>query len=98
MTIIYQNDLHAWIFPSSTRMGMAGMARILEPLFKADPNSFYTMAGDLFTGPDFPDDMKGVAVLAVWNRFYERLSNQGFGQRVLMSAGNHEFDYGVPRP
>lgn len=98
VTIVYQNDLHAWVFPSSTQMGMGGMARRLEPMFKENPNAFYTMAGDLFTGPNLPDELKGTAALKIWNRFWESFSRQGFGQRVLISAGNHEFDYGVPDP
>ncbi|MFO7986566.1 MAG: 5'-nucleotidase C-terminal domain-containing protein [Desulfatiglandaceae bacterium] len=98
ITIVYQNDLHAWVSPSSTRMGLGGMARILTPMFKEQPNAFYAMAGDLFTGPDLPEAMKGTAALSIWNRFWEHLSDQGFGQRVLISAGNHEFDYGVPEP
>lgn len=96
VTLVYQNDLHAWVFPSSTRMGLGGMARTLIPIFKAQPNAFYTMAGDLFTGPNLPEAMKGAAALTVWNRFWETLSAKGYGQRVLISAGNHEFDYGVP--
>ena len=42
--------------------------------------------------------MKGSAELAMWNRFREQLENQGYGDRILISAGNHEFDYGVPDP
>ena len=98
VTIVYQNDLHGWVFPASTRTGMADMAAILTSMFNQQPNAFYTMAGDLFTGPDLPQAMKGSAALGVWNRFWEALSNQGFGERVLISAGNHEFDYGVPEP
>ena len=63
VTIIYQNDLHGWLFPSSTRVGMIEMARILTPLFENNHNSFYAMSGDLFTGPNLPDEMKGVSEL-----------------------------------
>ena len=28
VTVVYQNDLHGWIFPSSTRVGMAKMAQM----------------------------------------------------------------------
>jgi len=98
VTIVYQNDLHAWVFPCSTQMGMAGMARRIEPIFKKNPNAFYTMAGDLFTGPILPDNLKGTGALGIWNRFWKAMAHQGFGQRVLISAGNHEFDYGVPEP
>ncbi len=98
VTIIYQNDLHGWLFPSSTRVGMVEMARILTPLFEKNPNSFYAMSGDLFTGPNLPDEMKGVSELMIWNHFWRQLDRQGFGERVLISAGNHEFDYGVPAP
>ena len=97
-TIIYQNDLHGWLFPSSTRVGMVEMARILTPLFERNPNSFYAMSGDLFTGPNLPDEMKGVSELMIWNHFWKQFDRQGFGERVLISAGNHEFDYGVPAP
>lgn len=98
VTIVYQNDLHGWIFPSSTRMGMAGMARVLKPLFQREPSSFYAVSGDLFSGPYLPEKMKGMAELSIWNHFFKQLDDQGFGRRVLISAGNHEFDYGVPAP
>jgi len=98
VTIIYQNDLHGWLFPSSTRVGMVEMARILTPLFEKNPNSFYAMSGDLFTGPNLPDEMKGVSKLMIWNHFWRQLDRQGFGEKVLISAGNHEFDYGAPAP
>ena len=98
VTIIYQNDLHGWLFPSSTRLGMVEMARILTPLFKKNPNSFYAVSGDLFTGPNLSDEMKGVSELMIWNHFWRQLDRQGFGERVLISAGNHEFDYGIPTP
>ena len=98
VTIIYQNDLHGWLFPSSSRVGMGEIARIITPVFKKHPNSFYAMAGDLFTGPTLPDRMKGVSELNIWNHFWKQLEKQGFGQRVVISAGNHEFDYGVPAP
>lgn len=98
VTIIYQNDLHGWLFPSSTGVGMVEMTRILSPLFRENPNSFYAMSGDLFTGPNLPDKMKGLAELEIWNHFQREMEGQGFGDRVLISAGNHEFDYGVPAP
>ena len=98
VTIIYQNDLHGWLFPSSTRIGMAQIARIITPVFEKNPNSFYAMSGDLFTGPSFPDRMKGVSELNIWNYFWEQFEKQGFGDRLVISAGNHEFDYGVPAP
>ena len=97
-TIIYQNDLHGWLFPSSSRVGMVGMLGILMPLFEKNPNAFYAMSGDLFTGPDFMPQMKGVLELRMWNHFWKHLANNGFGDRVLISAGNHDFDYGVPVP
>ena len=98
VTIVYQNDLHGWIFPSSTRVGMDGMARILKPLFQREPSSFYAVSGDLFTGPFLPQKMKGMAELSIWNHFFKQLDGQGLGRRILISAGNHEFDYGVPDP
>jgi len=98
VTIIYQNDLHGWLFPSSTRVGMIEMAQILPPLFENNHNSFYAMSGDLFTGPNLPGEMKGVSELMIWNHFWKQLDRQGFGERVLISAGNHEFDYGILAP
>ena len=98
VTIIYQNDLHGWLFPASTRVGMSEIARIIMPLFEKRPNSFYAMAGDLFTGPNFPEGKKSVLELNMWNHFWKRFAKQGFGERVVISAGNHEFDYGVPAP
>ena len=97
-TIIYQNDLHGWLFPSSSRVGMVEMSEILMPLFEKNPNAFYAVSGDLFTGPDFMPQMKGVLELRVWNHFWKHLANNGFGDRVLISPGNHDFDYGVPAP
>jgi len=98
VTIIYQNDLHGWLFPSSTRVGMVEMAQILTPLFEKTPHAFYAMSGDLFTGPNLPDRMKGVSELNIWNHFWKRLNDQGLGDRAVISAGNHEFDYGAPAP
>ncbi len=98
VTIVYQNDLHGWIFPSSTRQGMAEMARILTPLFRKESSSFYAVSGDLFTGPYLPEEMKGKAELSIWNHFWQQMADQGVGDRILISAGNHEFDYGVPEP
>ena len=97
-TLIYQNDLHGWLFPSSSRVGMAEMAEILMPLFEKNPNSFYAMSGDLLTGPDFAPEMKGVTELRLWNHFWKHLAAKGFGDRVLISAGNHDFDAGVLAP
>lgn len=98
LSIVYQNDLHGWIFPSSNGVGIDKTADLLSRLFRDEPSSFYAVAGDLFTGPNLPDSMKGEAELKVWNRFRDQLSNQGFGDRIFLSAGNHEFDYGVPAP
>ncbi|MBW1779853.1 MAG: bifunctional metallophosphatase/5'-nucleotidase [Deltaproteobacteria bacterium] len=98
VTIVYQNDLHGWLFPSSTKAGVVQVAQILTPLFKKNPNSFYAMAGDLFTGPNLPENMRGVSELKMWNYFWDRFARQGLGERVVISAGNHEFDYGVPAP
>lgn len=98
VTIIYQNDLHGWLFPASTRVGISEIARIITPVFEKNPNSFYAMSGDLFTGPNLPEGMKGVSELDIWNHFWGRFAKQGFGERVVISAGNHEFDYGVPAP
>ena len=97
-TLIYQNDLHGWLFPSSSRVGMVKMADILMPLFEKDPNAFYAMSGDLFTGPNFAPKFKGVTELRMWNHFWKQFAGRGFGDRVLISPGNHEFDYGVPAP
>jgi 2',3'-cyclic-nucleotide 2'-phosphodiesterase (5'-nucleotidase family) len=97
-TIIYQNDLHGWLFPSSSRVGMVEMAEILAPLFEENPNAFYAVSGDLFTGPDFTPQMKGFLELRMWNHFWKHLADKGFGDRVLISPGNHDFDYGVPAP
>ena len=94
-TLIYQNDLHGWLFPSASRVGIVGMTGILEPLFEKNPNAFYAMSGDLFTGPDFAPQEKGVAELRLWNQFWKNLADKGFGERVLISAGNHDFDHGV---
>lgn len=98
VTIVYQNDLHGWLFPSSTRVGMQRMLRTLISIFEKEHSSFYALSGDLFTGPPVPDSMKGTSELAIWNRFWEELASRGLGHRVLVSAGNHEFDYEVPVP
>jgi len=98
VTLIYQNDLHGWLFPSSSRVGMVEIAGILMPLFEKNPNAFYAMSGDLLTGPNFAPKLKGVTELRMWNHFWKHFVNKGFGERILISAGNHEFDYGVPAP
>ena len=96
VSIIYQNDLHGWLFPASNRAGIRDTADMLADLFRNEPNSFYAVSGDLFKGPDLPKHMRGIAELAMWNRFWEQLEIQGYGDRIVISAGNHEFDYGVP--
>ena len=98
ITILYQNDLHGWLFPSSTRVGVVELAGILTAVFEKNPNSFYAMSGDLFTGPNFEASSRGKAELTLWNHFWAYLAKNGFGNRVLISAGNHDFDYGVPEP
>lgn len=98
VTIIYQNDLHGWIYPSSDRVGLDGMARMLVPLFIEHPRAYYAMSGDLLTGPHLPPSWKGVAERDIWNHFCRHLADLGFGDRIFLSAGNHEFDYGLPEP
>ena len=98
VSIVYQNDLHGWLFPASNRSGIRDTAEMLADLFKSEPNSFYAVSGDLFKGPDLPENMKGTSELAIWNRFREQIEARGYGNRILISAGNHEFDYGVPDP
>ncbi|MFH1241416.1 MAG: 5'-nucleotidase C-terminal domain-containing protein [Pseudomonadota bacterium] len=77
---------------------MTTMARTLAQLFEREPSSFYAVSGDLFFGPNLPQDMKGKAELSIWNHLCRHLEDQGLGGRILISAGNHEFDYGVPDP
>lgn len=96
--IIHQNDLHGWLFPAGNRNGLGEMAKLLEDLFREEPSSFYAMAGDLFTGPDLPAAQKGKMETELWNAFWRHMSEKGFGERVIWSLGNHEFDYGVPDP
>ncbi len=96
VSIIYQNDLHGWLFPASNRAGIRDIADMLADLFRNEPNSLYAMSGDLFKGPDLPLNMQGSSELEMWNRFREHLETMGYGDRILISAGNHEFDYGVP--
>ena len=98
VSIVYQNDLHGWLFPASNRAGISDTADMLANLFRNEPNSFYAVSGDLFKGPDLPEYMKGSGELAMWNRFREQLEIQGYGDRIVISAGNHEFDYGVLNP
>ncbi len=98
VSIIYQNDLHGWLFPASNRAGIRDTADVISGLFRSEPNSFYAVSGDLFKGPDLPDSMKGSAELAIWNRFREQIEARGYGNRILISTGNHEFDYGVLDP
>ena len=79
VSIIYQNDLHGWLFPASNRAGIRDTADVLSGLFRSEPNSFYAVSGDLFKGPDLPDNMKGSAELAIWNRFREQFEARGYG-------------------
>jgi 5'-nucleotidase/UDP-sugar diphosphatase len=96
VTLVYQNDLHGWLFPSSTRTGIDRTLLVLTQLFEKEQSAFYAVSGDLFSGPLLPENMKSVSELAIWNRFWEELRALGLGNRVLISAGNHEFDYGLP--
>lgn len=98
VVILHQNDLHGWLFPAGNRNGLSEAARLLEDIFREEPNSFYAMAGDLFTGPDLPAARKGRMETELWNAFHRHLSEKGFGDRVIWSLGNHEFDYGLPDP
>ncbi len=98
VTIIYQNDIHGWVYPASDHVGLMKVANVLRSVFEKEPSSFYAVSGDIFTGPNFPNSMRGKAPLKLWNLFYSRLRMQGYGERILISVGNHEFDYGIVRP
>jgi len=90
VTILHQNDVHAWFFPEETKVSWARMQTMIKEEFIQEPSSVYILAGDLFTGPPFPKELKSVCEYKVWNLFWE-----GFGEmkdRVWISAGNHEFD------
>jgi 2',3'-cyclic-nucleotide 2'-phosphodiesterase (5'-nucleotidase family) len=94
-TLIYQNDVHGWLFPSSFQVGMVEMTDILMPLFEKNPNAFYALSGDLMTGPNFEPRLRGITELRLWNTFWQYFDKRGFGDRVLISPGNHDFDHGV---
>ncbi|MBU4562704.1 5'-nucleotidase C-terminal domain-containing protein [bacterium] len=90
VTILHQNDVHGWFFPEETKVSWARVQEMIKDEFVQEPSSLYILAGDLFTGPPFPKELKSVAEYKVWNLFWE-----GFGEmkdRVWISAGNHEFD------
>lgn len=98
VTVVYQNDLHGWLFPTAGHPGMEAMARVLEGIFEKEPSSLYAMSGDLFMGPDFPEAWRGKAETTLWNAFCIRMKEGGYGDRILLSCGNHEFDYGLQAP
>lgn len=90
VTIFHQNDVHGCFFPDENQVSFANIANMIKEEFILEPSSVYILAGDLFTGPPFPDELKSVCEYKVWNLFWE-----GFGEmknRVMNSLGNHEFD------
>jgi len=90
VTIIHENDVHGWFIPDETNVDWGRVQQMIKDEFMQEPSSLYILTGDLFNGPQWPEELKSVCEYKVWNLFWE-----GFGEmkdRVLISLGNHEFD------
>lgn len=98
VTIYCQNDVHGWMYPDPQKVPWSRLASDLLSAFSAQPNAFYINAGDLVTGPPFPDEMKGKAEAGIWNLFWDEFKARGWQSRVMLALGNHDLDGALPTP
>jgi len=98
VTIFCQNDVHGWMYPDPHVVSWSRLARDLMATFASQPNTFYINAGDLLTGPPFPDEWKNRAEIGIWNRFWDMFAARGWGKQVMMALGNHDLDRQLPGP
>jgi len=84
ITILYTNDEHGWMEPTSTHGGAAGMVGLWKGKEGYSENGPFLIlsGGDMWTGPAISTWTKGEAMIAAMNAM-------GYNAAAL---GNHEFD------
>ncbi len=86
VTIAHTNDVHGHIQEDSfnKEFGYAKIATLISEWRKENPNFFLMDAGDTFQGTIYANQFRGEALLPILNAL----------EYDLMTAGNHEFDFG----
>ncbi|MFD2369898.1 bifunctional metallophosphatase/5'-nucleotidase [Brevibacillus sp. GCM10020057] len=86
ITLAHTNDTHGHIQedPSQKEFGFAKIATLLKEWRAENPNFLLLDAGDTFQGTIFVNQFKGESILPILNSL----------NYTLMTAGNHEFDFG----
>lgn len=86
--IIHFNDVHSRILEEANGgMGYAKLAALVEQYRSQNPNTLVLDAGDTFHGQTFATLEKGESILQVLNEL----------ELDAMTAGNHDFNYGIDR-
>lgn len=84
VTILHTNDIHGRLEGSSSVIGIAKVATIVEEARAENPVTLVLDAGDAFQGMPISNNSKGAAMAAMMNQV-------GYD---AMTVGNHEFDFG----
>jgi len=86
ITLAHTNDTHGHIQEdqSQKEFGFAKIATLLKEWRAENPNFLLLDAGDTFQGTVFVNQFKGESILPILNSL----------DYTLMTAGNHEFDFG----
>lgn len=87
LTIIHINDMHGYADETSTSIGYAKLAALIDRMKEEDPNTIALDAGDTFAGSPNAAYDKGESILSI-------LNTVAFDAMVL---GNHESYLGVDR-
>lgn len=86
ITLAHTNDTHGHIQedPAQKEFGFAKIATLLKEWRAENPNFLLLDAGDTFQGTIFVNQFKGESILPILDSL----------DYTLMTAGNHEFDFG----
>ncbi|MDF2680060.1 MAG: multifunctional 2,3-cyclic-nucleotide 2-phosphodiesterase/5-nucleotidase/3-nucleotidase [Brevibacillus sp.] len=86
ITLAHTNDTHGHIQEDKAQkeFGFAKIATLLKEWRAENPNFLLLDAGDTFQGTVFVNQFKGESILPILNSL----------DYTLMTAGNHEFDFG----
>jgi 5'-nucleotidase / UDP-sugar diphosphatase len=87
LTILYTNDEHGWMEPTSTHGGAAGMMGLWKEKegYTEDGPYLVLSGGDMWTGPAISTWTQGEAMAAVMNAM----------DYSAAAIGNHEFDFKI---
>jgi len=87
LVILYTNDEHGWMEPTSTHGGAAGMMGLWREQegYTEDGHYLILSGGDMWTGPAIATWTKGESMAAVMNAM----------DYSAAAIGNHEFDFKI---